>query len=327
LTQRPAQQLNRQSHWESVVQLPPVPEEVVLVELLVVELLVVVVPVVVEVPPCPPMPATWRSGRAPHAATTTAPPARIQARTVARATIRGLSLPATIETSPLPEPPPAAALVVGSPPEETMSIVLHHHPFTRAANVVWMLEEVGVPYELRFVDVMSGAHKKPEITALNPMGKLPTLVDGETVVTESAAIGLYLADRYASGRLAPALDDPARGTYLRWSLYAPSVIEPGAMAKLNGWSFKPSAAGWGTIESMMATIESVVAGRDYVLGERFSMADMIFGGTVSYMVRFKTIEPSPAVAAYIERLQARPTLQRAEARNAAIAKEHGLATG
>ena len=76
-----------------------------------------------------------------------------------------------------------------------MSIVLYHHPFSRAAGVVWMLEEVGVPYELRFVDIMKGAQKAAELVALNPMGKLPILVDGDAVVTESAAIGLYLADR------------------------------------------------------------------------------------------------------------------------------------
>src|SRR4051794_24841156 len=81
--------------------------------------------------------------------------------------------------------------------DTTMTIVLHHHPFSRAANTVWMLEEVGVEYELKFVDIMSGEQKKEDVTKLNPMGKLPLLVDGGTVVTESAAIGLYLADRYA----------------------------------------------------------------------------------------------------------------------------------
>src|SRR4051812_40656249 len=111
-----------------------------------------------------------------------------------------------------------------------MSVVLYHHPFSRAANVVWMLEEVGIPYELRFVDIMKGEHKKPELTALNPMGKLPVLTDGEATITEQAAIGIYLADRYALGRLAPTLDDPKRGSYLRWSFFAPSVIEPGSMA-------------------------------------------------------------------------------------------------
>ena len=108
-----------------------------------------------------------------------------------------------------------------------MAIVLYHHPYSRAAGVLWMLEEVGVEYELRHTDILTGAHKAPAIVALNAMGKLPTLTDGDVVVTEVAAIGLYLADRYASGRLAPALDDPARGTYFRWSLFAPSVIEPG----------------------------------------------------------------------------------------------------
>ncbi len=208
-----------------------------------------------------------------------------------------------------------------------MSVVLFHHPFSRAANVVWMLEEVAVEHELRFVDILAGAQKQPEILALNAMGKLPILVDGGAVVTESAAIGLYLADRYSLGKLAPAFDDPARGTYLRWSLFAPSVIEPGAMAKLAGWQFKPGQAGWGSYESMIGAMESAIAGRDYVLGDRFSMADVIFGGTLRYMLRFKMIEPTPTFAAYAERLGARPALQRAEARNVAIAKEHGLPMG
>lgn len=205
-----------------------------------------------------------------------------------------------------------------------MPIVLYHHPFSRAANAVWMLEELGVDYELRFVDIMKGAQKAPEILALNRMGKLPILTDGDVVVTESAAIGLYLADRYSLGKLAPAPGDPARGAYLRWSFFAPSVLEPGLMAKTSGWQFKPGQAGWGTYESMVAATESAIADRSYVLGNRFSMADVVFGGTIRYMLRFKMMEASPSLAAYSERLGARPALQRAEARNSAIAKEHGL---
>jgi glutathione S-transferase len=205
-----------------------------------------------------------------------------------------------------------------------MSIVLYHHPFSRAAGVVWMLEEVGVPYELRFVDIMKGAHKAAELVTLNPMGKLPILVDGYAVVTESAAIGLYLADRYALGRLAPASDDAARATYLRWSLFAPSVIEPGSMAKAANWEFKPSQAGWGDHASMLRAMESAVTGREFLLGDHFSMADVIFGGTVRYMLRFNMLEARPAFVAYNERLGARPALQRADARNVAVAKEHGL---
>ena len=206
-----------------------------------------------------------------------------------------------------------------------MSVVLYHHPFSRAATVVWMLEELGVDYELRFVDLLSGAHKSPEMVALNPMGKLPILADGDQVVSEVAAIGLYLADRYALGRLAPNLDDPRRGTYLRWSLFAPSVIEPGAVAKMNNWEAKPSQVGWGTYDAMLQSIDFALGDRDYLLGDTFSMADMIFGGTVRYMLLFKLLEARPKFVAYAERLAARPALQRAEARNKAVIQERGLA--
>src|SRR5271170_3297678 len=205
-----------------------------------------------------------------------------------------------------------------------MAITLYHHPFSRSANVVWALEELGVPYELRFVDIMKGAQKAPDIVALNPMGKLPILTDGDVVVTEAAAIGLYLADRYSLGKLAPSPDDPARGAYLRWSLFAPSVIEPGMAAKSSGAQFKPGQVGWGTYESMIAAMESAITGRSYILGDRFSMADCIFGGTVRYMLRFKLLDATPIFTSYAERLGARPAAERAEAKNAKIAKEHGL---
>jgi glutathione S-transferase len=205
-----------------------------------------------------------------------------------------------------------------------MPIVLYHHPFSRAANVVWMLEELETPYELRYVDLAAGAQKTPEILALNPMGKLPILVDGDAVVTESAAIALYLGDRYAYGRLAPKVDDPARATYFRWTLFAPSVIEPGAVAKSGGWAFREGQAGWGSYEAMLTAVERAVADRQFLLGDQFSMADIVFGGTLRYMLGFKMIEPRPAFTAYAERLAARPALQRAEARNAAVVAEKGL---
>ena len=205
-----------------------------------------------------------------------------------------------------------------------MAIVLHHHPFSRAANTVWMLEEVGVEYELKFVDIMSGEQKKEDVTRLNPMGKLPLLVDGDTVITESAAIGLYLADRYASGRLAPKLDDVARGTYFRWSLFAPSVIEPGSMARAGKWEFRTVAAGWGSYDDMITTMESAISGRDFVLGKEFSMADLIFGGTIAYMLDFKMLEPRPSFTGYAERIRARPAYARSLARNQAVMAERGI---
>ncbi|MEO6079689.1 MAG: glutathione S-transferase family protein [Steroidobacteraceae bacterium] len=205
-----------------------------------------------------------------------------------------------------------------------MAIVLYYHPFSRAANVVWMLEEVGVDYQLRWVDIMAGGQKSPELLTMNPMGKLPTLTDGETVVTESAAIALYLGDRYAAGRLAPALDDPARGTYLRWAFFTPSVMEPAAAARTSGGEFNVRAVGWGNYDDMLASIDLALAKGPYLLGERFSMADAIFGGTLRYFLLFKMIDPKPTLTDYVARLEARPAFQRSSSKNEALMAEHGL---
>lgn len=205
-----------------------------------------------------------------------------------------------------------------------MALTLHYHPYSRAAGTLWALEEAGQPYELKVVDILKGEQKNPSLLAINPMGKLPTLVDGDVVVTEAGAIALYLADRYAAGRLAPALDDPRRGTYLRWSFFSPSVIEPAVMAKGSGWEVKEVSAGWGTYPAMIAAAQSAIAKGPFVLGDEFSMADVVLGGTLRFMIGFKQIEPHPVFDAYIERLEARPALQRAEARNLAMRKELGL---
>ena len=205
-----------------------------------------------------------------------------------------------------------------------MALVLHYHPYSRAAGTLWALEEAGQPYELKVVNIMKGEQKGPELVALNPMGKLPTLVDGDVVVTESAAIALYLADRYASGRLAPALDDPKRGTYLRWSFFAPSVIEPAVMAKGAGWAVKEVAAGWGSYPSMIAAAESAIGKGPFLLGDSFSMADVVFGGLLRFLMAFKQIEATPVFSAYVARLNERPAYQRAEARNLSMRKELGL---
>ena len=205
-----------------------------------------------------------------------------------------------------------------------MSITLYYHPYSRAAGTLWALEEAGVPYELRVVDLMKGEQKNLELLDKNPMGKLPTLTDGEAVVTEAAAIALYIGDRYAAGRLAPALSDPKRGTYLRWAFFAPSVMEPAAMAKSEGWQVKEYSAGWGVYDSMIAAAESAIADKQFVLGEDFSMADVVLGGTLRYMMDFKQIVPNPVFSAYIERLKARPAYQRAESRNQKMRQELGL---
>lgn len=205
-----------------------------------------------------------------------------------------------------------------------MAVTLYHHPFSRAAGIIWPLEECGVSYDLEFVDLMKGDHKKPEIVKLNRMGKLPVLVDGDVVVTEAAAIDLYLADRYAYGRLSPKVDDPRRGTYLRWSFFSPSVVEPAVAAMQGKWEYKPSQAGWGTFDDVLASLEGALEGKDYILGSEFSIADCIVGGTLRFMMMVKAIEPKPVFAAYVERLSQRPAFKKSDEINGKIMAEHGI---
>jgi glutathione S-transferase len=206
-------------------------------------------------------------------------------------------------------------------------VILKYHPFSRAAGVVSQLEEVGCPYTLDYVEMMAGEHKQPPLKSLNAMGKLPTLIDGDVVVTETAAIGLYLADRYSLGVLAPTPDDPARGTYLRWSLYSPSVIEPGCMAKASNWEFNPRSAGFGTYEEMLDTISAAIGEGPWLLGERFTMADVIFGGTVRWVTMCGMLDKRDEYMAYVERLNARPASARANAINERFVEDKGLKRG
>ena len=206
----------------------------------------------------------------------------------------------------------------------TSHITLYHHPFTRAANVVWMLEELGLPYTLEYVDITQHEQSSAEFRQRNPMGKLPTLVDGDVTLTESAAIGMYLADRYGYGVLAPEVNAPERAAYLRYSLFAPSVIEPCCYARLAKWDYKPSSAGWGSYDNMLTAIEEAIGAGPWLLGEQFSMADIIFGGTVRFMLQFKMLEARPSFVAYVERLNARPASIAAASKNHAVAQQHKL---
>ncbi len=218
---------------------------------------------------------------------------------------------------------------IQSNPNRQPGVTLYHHPMSRAATVVWMLEEVGLEegtgYELAFVDLKKGDQREHPYRSINPMGKLPALVDGETRVTETAAIGLYLADRYSPGSLAPALDDPARGPYLRWVLFGPSVIEPAAATQAFGWEVNGGSVGWGTWETMLASTREAIGEGPWILGDHFTMADVCFGATLRFMVGFKMLPQEPLFLEYIERLNARPAAMKAAAINQRVIAERGLA--
>lgn len=192
-----------------------------------------------------------------------------------------------------------------------------YNPRSRASTVRWMLEEVGAHYEIVHVDFGPNGERDERLVAVNPMGKVPTIVleDG-TVITESPAICAWLADAYPQAGLAPAPDSPERGTYYRWLFFGGSVFEPALVEKMMRKDAEPlpiSAVGWGTYEDALRAIETALAGRDYVLGERFSAADVYLGASLAWAMSFGApgLKESEAISAYVARLQSRAAFKRA----------------
>jgi glutathione S-transferase len=196
----------------------------------------------------------------------------------------------------------------------TDEIVFYHNPRSRAQMAHWMLEEVGAPYRIVLVDFEKGEHKAPAFLALNPMGKLPTIVHRGTVITETAAIIAYLADAFPDVGLAPAVDDPSRGTYYRWLFFGAGCFEP---ALLDRMLKRPppepkSAVGWGSYEDVVATLKTALDDGPYLLGDKFSAADVYVGAQIRWAMMFGApgLKGEKLFDDYVARLNARPALQR-----------------
>ena len=196
-------------------------------------------------------------------------------------------------------------------------IVFYHNPQSRSRIAHWMLEEVGAPYRVVLVDFEKREHKAPDFLALNPMGKLPTLVHRDTVVTESGAIVAYLADAFPAAGLAPALDDPARGTYLRGMFFGAACVEPAVVDRLLSRPVpeRASTLGYGSYDDTLHALETAITPGPFVLGERFSAADVFLGSQLGWAMMAKAIQPRPAFTAYQARFMQRPAFQRAMAKN------------
>lgn len=192
------------------------------------------------------------------------------------------------------------------------AIVLYYNPVSRARTVHWMLEELGVPYKLELIRFDKGENKTPQFLALNPMGKLPTLVDHGVVVTESAAICVYLADNYPRAQLAPALHDPARGAYLRWLFFAAGCLEPAMLDRMfpRAQAPRPSTNGYGSYEDTLNALEHALKPGPYILGDRFSAADVYVGSALGWGLMVKSVEPRPVFETYVAHLRERPAYKR-----------------
>ncbi len=180
-------------------------------------------------------------------------------------------------------------------------------PISRAVTTDWMLKELDAPHEQ--IVMAEGQNKSPEFRAINPMGKLPTLVDGDAVVTESAAICAYLADKFAERGLAPPLGSPARGVYYRYLFFPGTTLEPLLSVTRLGVEYDPVSMGWGDMSRGMATVESMTPETGWALGDPFTAADVVFGGALAFFLGFQAMEASPKVAAYVERIRTRPAYQ------------------
>ncbi len=196
-------------------------------------------------------------------------------------------------------------------------LTLYHATPSRSSTALWMLEEVGEPFAIELLNLKTGEQHKPEYLAINPMGKVPTLVDGKTVVSESSAICCYLADAYPAAGLAPAIDDPARGPYLKWLFYAPSCVEPAIIDKaLNRPAAPRSTAGWADYDTVVSVLrEATGKASPYLLGGKFTAADVVIGSALRWGMQFKLLPELPEMVGYVERLKQRPALQRQLARD------------
>lgn len=185
-------------------------------------------------------------------------------------------------------------------------------PQTRSARALWMMEEAGVPYERVKIDIRDRSKPRdPEFALASPMGKVPALADGEARFADSAAICIYVADKYPQAKLAPSIDDPRRGVYLWWMTFTPGVIEPAMAEKFAGGKPDRVRSGWGDFELMIETIEKGLGDGLWLLGDTFSAADVMCGSSVVFMKQFGMLPDQPALLAYVERCLARPAYRRA----------------
>ncbi len=192
-------------------------------------------------------------------------------------------------------------------------LVLYTNPRSRGRIARWMLEEVGQPYRTEVLDYGT-TMKAPAYLAVNPMGKVPALTHGDAVVTEAAAICAYLADAFPQAGLAPPPGDHLRAPYYRWLFFAAGPIEAAVSNKAFGFVVPPErqgSVGYGSFERVMKALDDAVSAGDYLLGDKFSAADVYLGSQIGFGLMFNTIEKRPAFENYWQRLTARPAYARA----------------
>jgi glutathione S-transferase len=193
-------------------------------------------------------------------------------------------------------------------------IVFYTNPMSRGRIARWMLEEIGQPYRTVVLDYGT-TMKAADYLAINPMGKVPAVTHRGVTVTECAAVCTYLADAFPAAGLAPALDDPARGPYLRWMFFGAGPLEAAVTARSLGLLAPPdkaAMAGYGSFDQVVEALETAVAGAGpWLLGDRFSALDVYLGSQIGWGLQFRSLPERDAFKAYAGRLFQRPAAVRA----------------
>jgi len=205
-------------------------------------------------------------------------------------------------------------------------VTLYHSPNTRSSGSLTLLEELGAPYELHVLNMKAGEQRQPAYLAINPMGKVPALRHGDALITEQVAIFLYLADLFPEAGLAPPIRDPLRGPYLRWMVFYAACFEPAVIDRSTQKDPAPlSMSPYADFDTMFKTLTGQLAKGPYLLGERFSAADVLWGGALTWTTMFKLVPELPVITSYVQRAGARPAVARVKAKDAELAAAHEAA--
>jgi glutathione S-transferase len=202
-------------------------------------------------------------------------------------------------------------------------ITLFHAPQSRSAGARTLLEELGAPYELYVLNMKAGEQRQPKFLAVNPLGKVPAIRHRGVLITEQVAIFIYLADLFPEAGLAPALDDPQRGPYLRWLVYYAACMEPGLVDRAMKREPAPLAMSpYGDFDVVISTLEEQLRQGPYLLGERLSTADILWGNALKWIIGFGLVPDTDVFHAYVERISSRPAATKVTQDDVQLAAAH-----
>jgi glutathione S-transferase len=209
---------------------------------------------------------------------------------------------------------------------EDERITLFHAPQTRSSGVLTLLEELGAPYDLHVLNMKAGEQRQAAFLAVNPLGKVPAIRHRGVLVTEQVAIYIYLADLFPAAGLAPAITDPERGAYLRWLVFYAACYEPGLVDRAMKREDAPLAMSpYGNFDTVLNTVFGAIKAGPYLLGERISAADILWGTALNWGMAFKLVPEDSDILAYVARVTGRPSAVKVAEMDKALAAEHARA--